>query len=233
MPVYILSVLDGAEKSASALQLEELFAIEKIAFLPLGSLSEDIRIRKDASEPLLIEYWSEELADLVESLFCNLATIELVLKAFISCQTENLALEDRELVLKPNESNVDVKPKGQSPAQELSKTAIAPAVVEQDPARELLKTDIALIAAMRESLKDRKYAKYLENKDPSFNTQQLSEALGEQSLQITYWAKKLEESNAGHSMTPKTKQAMMLNLARIARTFGKALSVITHQQSIR
>ena len=233
MPVYILSVLDGAEKSASALQLEELFAKEKIAFLPLGSLSEDIRMRRDASEPVLIEYWSEELADLVESLFCNLTTIELVLKAFIFYRTGNSALINRGLVLKPNESNVYENYKGQLPAQELARTDVAAAVVEQDPARALLKIDIALIAAMRESLKDRKHAKYLENKDPSLDAQQLSEALGEQSRQITYWTKKLEESDAGHGMTPKTKQAMMLNLARIARTFGKDTSMITHQQSMQ
>ena len=233
MPVYILSVLDGAEKSASALQLRELFAIEEIAFLPLGSLSEDIRMRRDAGEPVLIEYWSEELADLVESLFCNLATIELVLKAFIYYRNGNSALLNRELVLKPNESNAYEKPNENWPAQELARTDVAAAVVEQDPARELLKIDMALIAAMRESLKDRKHAKYLENKDTSLDALQLSEALGEQSRQITYWSKKLEESDAGHGMTPKTKQAMMLNLARIARTFGKDASIITHQQSIQ
>ena len=80
---HTLTVLGEADTSASTLQLRELFSIPEISLLPLespftGSLDEAFK------ESISLEYCSEELAALVECLFCTLSTTEMVLKETIA-----------------------------------------------------------------------------------------------------------------------------------------------------
>lgn len=73
---------------------------------------------------------------------------------------------------------------------------------------------------MQESLKNSTYAKRLEHEHPGFDAKQLLQDLREEIRLTRYWTKKLEM--VSEKGTPgETQTAMMLNLARIARAFGK------------
>ena len=198
---YILPVLGESDHSPSTLQLKELFSFAEIANLPLQSLSLSDETEDDTASELL-EQWTTELTGLTESLFSTLSTTEMVFKTVLACQTENPAIDEREMTLIKSESKISLSN------------------MKSESARELLKIDLELIAAMQESLKDSKYAKHMEHRNPKFNAKQLYVELGEESRQIKYWASKLEDSGE-QPMTTETQTAMMLNLARVARVFGK------------
>lgn len=199
---HTLSVLGEPDNSRSSLQLRELFSFTELSHLPLEGLflQDDLDGIFGASDQL--KYWSWELADLTECLFSTLSTTEMVIMAMLARQQENPAIDDRELVLIKSES-------------ELGEPDLRPG-----PAKELLKIDLELIAAMQESLRDSKYAKHLEHKNPKFDAKQLYQDLREESRQTRYWTKKLEMVSEKDT-TAETQTAMVLNLARIARAFGK------------
>lgn len=199
---YILPILGESDHSPSTLQLRELFSFAEISNLPLQSLSlsDETKVDTDTSE--LLEQWTTELTGLTESLFSTLSTTEMVFKTVLACQTENPAIDEREMTLIKSESKISLSN------------------IKSGSARELLKVDLELINAMQESLKDSKYAKHMEHRNPKFNAKQLYVELGEESRQIKYWASKLEGSGE-QPMTTETQTAMMLNLARIARVFGE------------
>lgn len=200
---HTLSILGEADNSASTLQLRELFSIPEISRLPLGSPftgSPDEALEGSIS----LEYCSGELAALIECLFCTLSTTEMVLKETIAHQRENPALDERDLVLIKSDS-------------EISLPSLAPA-----HAKDLLRIDLQYIAAMQNSLKDSKFAKYMEHKNLKFDAVQLYKDLEEGGRQMRYWTRMLEGSTEDQSMTPETETAMILNLTRIARTFGES-----------
>lgn len=101
-------------------------------------------------------------------LFFNLPTIETVIKTVLARQTQNPALDERKMLLLKSESEISLSN------------------MRSGPVKELLQIDLELIAAMRESLKDTKYAKYLEHQGNTFNAKQLSRELGEGSAQVKY-----------------------------------------------
>ena len=127
----------------------------------------------------------------------------MVLKETIAHQRENPALDERDLLLIKSDS-------------EISLPSLAPA-----HATDLLRIDLQYIAAMQNSLKDSKFAKYLEHKNLKFDAVQLHKDLEEEGRQMKYWTRMLEGSE-DQSMTPETQTAMILNLTRIARTFGES-----------
>ena len=199
---HTLSILGEPGDSRSSLQLRELFSFTEICHLPLEGLSLQDDFDEIDGESDQLKYWSREVAHLTECLFNTLSTTEMVMMAMLARQQENPAIDDRELVLIASDS-------------ELGEPNL-----RSGPAKELLKIDLELIAAMQESLKDSKYAKYLEQKDPKFDAKKLYQDLREESRQTRYWTKKLElVSEKG--TTAETQTAMILNLARIARAFGK------------
>ena len=75
---------------------------------------------------------------------------------------------------------------------------------------------------MRNSLKDSNFTKYMEHKNRKFDAVQLYKDLEEQGRQMKYWASMLEGSTENQSMTQETQTAMILNLTRVARTFGES-----------
>ena len=89
---HTLFILGEADNSTSTLQLRELFSIPEISRLPLGSPftgSPDEALEGSIG----LEYFSGELAALIECLFCSLSTTEMVLKETIDHQRENPALD--------------------------------------------------------------------------------------------------------------------------------------------
>lgn len=128
------------------------------------------------------------------------------MKETIARQMSTSATDERDLVLIKSESDMSLPDLGPGPTIDL------------------LKIDLGLIAAMQESLKDSKFAKHMEHRDPKFDAVQLSNDLGEESRQMKYWAGQLGNSRDSHSMTSETQTALALNLTRIARTFGKSYS---------
>ena len=200
---HTLSILGEADTSPSTLQLRELFSIPEISRLPLGSpFTGGLNEAFEGSTSL--DYCSGELAALIECLFCTLSTTEMVLKETIAHQKENPALDERDLLLIKSDS-------------EISLPSLAPA-----HAKDLLRIDLEYIAAMQNSLKDSKFAKYLEHKNLKFDAVQLHNDLEEEGRQMKYWTRMLEGSTENQTMTPETETAMILNLTRIARTFGKS-----------
>ena len=157
------------------------------------------------SEDESIEFWCEELAELTDSLFVTLPTSEIVMKEFIVRQTENAATDDRELILIKGNSNTSL------PSLDLA------------PAKDLLRLDLQLIAAMQNSLNDTKFAKYMDHKNRKFDAIKMHKDLEEGSRQMQYWAKHLAEADKDRAMTSATQQAMVLNLARVARAFGMSV----------
>ena len=200
---YMLPILGESDHSPAILQLKELFSFAEIADLPLQSLSLNDETEYETQTTKLLEQWTTELTGLTESLFSTLSTTEMVFKTVLACQIENPATDEREMTLIKSDS----------------KTSLSN--IKSESTRELLKVDLELIAAMQESLKDSKYAKYIEHRNPKFNAKTLYEELGEESRQIKYWTSKLEGSDE-QPMTMETQTAMMLNLAKIARVFGKS-----------
>ena len=199
---HTLSILGEPDSSTSSLQLRGLFSFIELCHLSLEGLSlqDDLDEVVGASDQL--QYCFSELADLTECLFSTLSTTEMVIKAMLARQQENPAVDDRELVLIKSESELG-EPNLQS-----------------GPANGLLKIDLELIAAMQESLRDSKYVKHLEHKNPKFDAKQLYLDLREESRQTRYWTKKLEMVSE-KGTTAETQTAIVLNLARIARAFGK------------
>ena len=200
---HILFVLGEADTSASTLQLRDLFSIPEISLLPLespfsGSPNEALE------GSISLDYCSEELAALIEGLFCTLSTTEMVMKETIVHQRENPALDERDLLLIKSNS-------------EISLPSLAPT-----HAKDLLRIDLQYIAAMQNLLKDSKFTEYMESKNLKFDAVQLHKDLEEGGRQMRYWTRMLEGSTENKSMTPETETAMILNLARIARTFGES-----------
>ena len=201
---HTLSILGEADTSASILQLRELFSIPEISLLPLGSPSFTESLDKALEESISLDSCSGELAALVECLFCTLSTTEMVLKDTIAHQKENPAINERDLLLIKSNS-------------ESSLPNLAPAY-----AKDLLRIDLQRIADLQNSLKDSKFAKYMENKNLEFDKVQLHKDLEKEARQLRYWTSMLKESNETQSMTKETRTAMIFNLMRIARTFGES-----------
>ena len=201
---HVCSILGEPDNSPPILQLREVFAFPEISVLPLDSLSLE-NDREDAREDIpSLEDWLTELAGLSECLFPPLSAIEIVMKEVIFQHTQSSAMDERELVLIKSESNTSLPSLHSASAQAL------------------LKIDLQLIAAMQNSLKDSKYAKYMEHKNIEISPGQLCEDLDKAGRQMKYWAGQLGASSEGRMMTTETQEAMILNLTRIARTFGKS-----------
>ena len=126
------------------------------------------------------------------------------MKDTVARQKSDSAIDELDLVLIKSDSDISLPNPGLAPT------------------KDLLRIDLELIAAMQESLKDSKLAKYLEHRDLKFDAVQLSKDLGEESRQMKYWASQLGSSRGNQTMTSETHAAMVLNLTRIARTFGKS-----------
>jgi hypothetical protein len=177
-----------------------MFSIPEISQLPLYHEPAEYNLDSENEQSSSLEQYTQGLSDLIECLFCNLPTIEIVFKTVLARQKQNPALDERKMLLLKSESDIS-----------LSK-------MRSGPTKELLKVDLELIAATRESLKNTKYAEYLEQQGNTFNAQQLYQELGEESALVKYWTSKLAEENDG--MTEETQAAVTCNLARIAHAFG-------------
>ena len=201
---HILSILGEAETSASILQLRELFSIPEISLLPLENTSFTESLDEALEESIRLDSCSGELAALVECLFCTLSITEMVLKDAIAHQTENPAIDERDLLLIKSNS-------------ESSLPNLAPACV-----KDLLRIDLQGIADLQNSLKDSEFEEYMEHKNFIFDKVQLHKDLEEEARQLRYWISMLKELNEKQSMTKETRTAMIFNLMRIARTFGES-----------
>lgn len=177
-----------------------MFSIAEISHLSLDDEPLEYDEDSEHEQSLLLEHCAQELFELIECLFWTLPTIEMVFKTVLARQTQNPALDEREMLLLKSES-------------EISLSSMRP-----EPIKELLKVDLELIAAMRESLKGTKYVENIQQKDPRFDPERLYKELGEESAQVKYWTSKLAEGN--HDITEETQVAMTLNLARIGCVFS-------------
>ena len=156
-----LSILGEADNSTTTLQLREPFSIPEISRLPLGSpLTGSLDEALEGS--ISLEHCSGELAALIECLFCTLSTTEMVLKETIAHQRQNPALDERDLILIKSDS-------------EILLPSLAPA-----HAKDLLRINLQYIAAMQNSLRDSKFAKYMEHKNLEFDAVQLYKDLEEE-----------------------------------------------------
>ena len=75
---------------------------------------------------------------------------------------------------------------------------------------------------MQSSLKDAKFAKYMEHDSLRFDAVQLHKDLEEEGLRMKYWTSMLKRSIRDQGMTKETQTAMIFNLTRVARTFGES-----------
>ena len=194
--------MDEPLSSPLVLKIKELFSFPDISQLSLKDLASEYdaeTTEEGEVEPL--DYYGHEMSQLTECLFCTLPTVELVFKTALASRKQNLALDERELVLIKSASEISLSG------------------IQSQSAKELLEVDLELIAAMQESLRDTKYAKYLAHKEPRFNAKKMYEDMVEESRQVKYWTCKLAESSEKQKMTLKTEQAMMLHLAKIAQVF--------------
>ncbi len=206
------------QSSTSVLRLKELFSFPDICQLSLKDLDQvpqgyDTETFAEGEEGQLLDYYGRELSELTECLFYTLPTVEMVFKIALSNRNKNLALDERELVLVKSASDISLSD------------------IKSRSAKELLRVDLALIAAMQESLKDTKYVKYLEHKEPRFDAKKMYEDMLEESRQVKYWTSKLAESSEKQSMMPETQTAMMLQLAMIAQVFREQRLSVTCRDS--
>jgi len=131
-----------------------------------------------------------------------LPTIRLMFELDLAMSKQNSALDEREMLLLSEESE-DLPEFG------------------SEPVGKLLKLDLQLIAAMQESLKDTKYVKSLEDKKPVFDAKLLLQRLAEEKKEVTYWTRRLERASGDDNYTDETKNAILINLARVAKAFGE------------
>lgn len=198
----MLSALKEPQDSTLRLRLKSLFSIPEISQLVLSDEPYEHDLDGQNEESSLLKQCIHELSDLIECLFYNLPTIEMVFKAVFARQKHNPALDERKMILLKSESNISLSN------------------MRSGPMKDLLKVDLELIAAMRESLKDTKYVEYLEQQGKSFDHEKVYKELGKESALVKYWTNKLAaEGNEG--ITAETQTAMTYNLARIARAFGE------------
>lgn len=203
------------------LKLREIFSFGNISELPLRDFLDDeeasemfvshsqdepaesdiVQKSVDDDTPMIIVELTLEIKALTDSLFNILSTVENAMKSMILSQMQNPALTEDAMILSKNESEISL------------------AQIEPGPVKDLLFLDLELIAAMQQSLKDTKYAKYIEHRSPAFDAKKFLEELSEQKSQIKYWTSKLEGQDQG--TTKETNTAVALHLARIARVFGK------------
>lgn len=177
-----------------------MFSIAEISHLLLDDEPSEIDNNSGDERILLLKRCTQDLSELIECLYRTLPTLEMVFQTVLARQTQNPALDERAMLLLKSESDISLSN------------------MRSAPTKELLEVDLKLIAAMRRSLKDTDYVKYMEQKDPAIDPKQLYKQLGEESAQIKYWTSSLVEEKDG--ITEETQAAMMLNLARIARVFG-------------
>lgn len=196
----MLSILGEPTDSILILRLKSMFSIADMPHFLLDDEPSKIDQGSGEERSLLLKHCTQELSELIECLYWTLPTLEMVFQTVLARQTQNPALDERAMLLLKSESDISLSN------------------MKSAPTKELLEVDLELIAAMRESLKDTKYVKYMEQKEPAIDPEQLYKQLGEESAQVKYWTSKLAEEKDG--MTEETQAAMMLNLARIARVFG-------------
>lgn len=131
-----------------------------------------------------------------------LPTIRLMFELDLAMSKMNPALDKRDMLLLKDESK-------NLPG------------VESGPVSKLLKLDLQLIAAMQESLKDTEYVKFWKDKKPNFDAKLLLQLLAEEKNEVAYWTKRLERASDDDNYTDETKNAILINLARIAKAFGE------------
>ena len=208
----MLSILGEPIDSILILRLKSMFSIADISHFLLDGEPSEIDPKSGDERSLLLKHCTQELSELIECLYWTLPTLEMVFQTVLARQTQNPALDERAMLLLKSESDISLSN------------------MRSAPTKELLQVDLELIAAMRESLKDTKYVKYMEHKEPAIDPEQLYKQLGEESAQVKYWTSKLaEEKDEKDGMTEETQAAMMLNLARIARVFGVYTDYICSQ----
>ena len=166
----------------------------------------------DPEEGIGVDYYSQELALLTECLFSTISTVEMVILATIAAQKQKPGLDEREMILSKSQSEISLS------------------TMPAGPVKELLEVDLELVAAMRESLKDTKYAKYLEHESPNFDAKRMDEDLHEACRQMKYWTGKLQED--GQSMTTDTNTAVAVHLARIANTFSSSFMPVKPRKDL-
>ena len=204
--MHTLSALGEPENSVPILKLKELFTYPEISTLPLADYALDYVVDDDDDlQQDQITYCSVELSELTECLFCTLPTVEFLFKSLLQVQKQNPVLEEREMTLMKSRSEIS-----------LSK-------LKSEPVKELLEIDLELIASMQESLKDTKYVKHMEHKNPRFDARKMLEEVSEEGRQLKYWASRLEDTPGEPAMTTETRGAMMTNLARIAQVYRMQL----------
>ena len=198
-----LSVLGEPDSSPSLLCIREVFSIPEISILPSTGLSLVDGLDNSLADSIKPDYWVKEISDLVECLLFTLSPIEMLLKETLAQQKGNPAMDEQDLVLVNSDSNTSL-------------SSLLPA-----PAKSLLSIDLQLVAAMQASLKESKFAKYMEHEDPKFDAGQIYKDLEVESRQMRYWTSQIGGSG-DKSMTAETQEAMILNLARFARTYSKS-----------
>lgn len=152
---YTLPAPDESENSPSILRLREIFTILEISPLSLESLTVEGEFED-------LEYWLKEIADLIGCLFCTLPAIEMVMEERMARQRVNAAVEERDIVLVKSDSQISI------PNSQLK------------PAKNLFRIDLQLVAAMQESLRDSKFARYMGDKALGVDLEQLHKDYGEQ-----------------------------------------------------
>ena len=177
-----------------------MFSIADISHFLLDDEPSEINQNSGDERSLLLKCCTQKLFELIECLYWTLPTLEMVFQTVLARQTQNPALDERAMLLLKSESDISLSN------------------IRSATTKKLLEAGLELIAAMRESLTVTKYVKYMEEKEPAIDPEQLYKQLGEESAQVKYWTSKLAEEKDG--MTEETQAAMMLNLARIARVFG-------------
>lgn len=199
-PESLLAILGEPTNSTLVLRLRGMFSIVEISHFSPDDEPLEYDEDSEGEKFLPLEHCAQELLELIECLFLTLPTIEIIFKTVLARQTQNPALDEREMFLLKSESDISLSD------------------MKSEPIKELLKVDLELIAAMRESLKGTKYVEYIQQEEPTFDPERLYKELGEESAQVKYWTSKLAEENPDN-ISEETQEAMTLNLARIARVF--------------
>ena len=201
----LFSILGEPDSSPSILCLREVFSIPEISILPSTGLSFSDDLDNSTADSIKPDYWVKEISDLVRCLLFTLSPIEVLWKETLAQQKGSPAMDEHGIELLKSDSNTSLP-------------SLLPA-----PAKSLLSIDLQLVAAMQASLKESKFSKYMEHKDPKFDAAKIYKDLENESKKLRYWTSQVGGSGEDKSITAETQEAMILNLARIARTYSTSV----------
>ena len=205
-----ISAILQIDDSRVSLQLQELLAIDEVSRLPIYTADEEDEELRPSDDAQAIRELLARVDDLIGTLYDVLPAIERSL-----FQTW---LETRRSQAKPVASVTAV--------HDLAVPEQSPSTLKDSVSKDLLTADLELINAIRETLLDSKYAKYLVDKDPRLDMGKVRDQSAKDGAAVKNLATSLIHWNDKEPGSQDARLAVQFSLARLAQSCSKCITTI-------